>query len=129
MPQFIIDNLADHLVTLRMPGKNYRNCFQLPPNAPAPSVGQRITGTILAPAWKVDVVTAGGNYVEPLMGRPRRMQGAVVAIDGPRNQLTVEVGYPVIVQLPPSAKATHFTVGSRIGWDNLEIPVFQPQGG
>ena len=34
-----------------------------------------------AEAKRIDVVTTGGRYVEPVYGRPRRVQGTVIAIE------------------------------------------------
>ena len=124
MAKFIVESVENGLVTLRVPGMNYRNCFQL--KGAAPAAGQHVTGTISAPAWKAESVQLGGNYVEPLFGRPRRMQGTVLAVKAATNELTVRVGYEVTVKLPAKYKAEDFPVGSRVGWDNIEIPTFEP---
>jgi hypothetical protein len=126
MPKFIVERVENGQVTLRVPGCNYANTFLLPGAAPAAVVsGARVRGGIHAPAWKVDCVELGGNYVEPLVGRPRRMQGTIVAVNAVANELTVQVGYEVIVILPARYNAGKFQVGQRVGWDNLEIPTFQ----
>jgi hypothetical protein len=126
MPKFIVDQVENGQVTLRVPGFNYANSFVLSGTAPAAlAPGIRVRGTIHAPAWKVDRVELGGNYVEPLAGRPRRMQGTIVAVNPAANELTVQVGYEVVVKLPPKYQAGDFLVRQRIGWDNLQIPTFQ----
>jgi hypothetical protein len=125
MPRFIVDKIESGLITLRVAGCNYVNTFSIAGGASAGLVpGARVRGTILAPAWKVDCVDLGGNYVEPLAGRPRRMQGAILAVNAAANELTVQVGYEVTVKLPDKYRATDYQVGQRIGWDNLEIPTF-----
>src|SRR5438105_3973798 len=68
MPKFIVDSVADGLVTLVVPGTNYENTFKL--EAGKVAAGDRVRGTIHAPAWKAETVSEGGNYVEPLLGRP-----------------------------------------------------------
>ena len=93
MPKFIVESVAEGLITLRAPGSNYRNSFLFNGDPTSLSAGQRVGGAILAPAWKVDNVDLGGNYVEPLYGRPRRMQGAILSINPTANELTVQVGY------------------------------------
>ena len=101
MPKFIVDKVENGQVTLCVPGMNYANTFALPGAVPAALVaGASVRGTIHATAWKVDRVETGGNYVEPLAGRPRRMQGAVVAVNPAANELTVQVGYEAVVKLP-----------------------------
>lgn len=130
MSKFIVDSLADNLLTLRTSNNNYRNAFQVAASvAPAglPGPGHSVRGTIQAPAWKLDVVSEGGNYVEPLYGRPRRMQGMVLAVNAVGNELTVQVGYEVTVKLPDRYRAADYPPGTRVGWDNLEVPTFIPE--
>jgi chorismate mutase len=69
----------------------------------------------------------GGNYVEPLYGRPRRMQGTILSVNAATNELTVQVAYEVTVKLPAKYKAADYLVGQRVGWDNIEIPVLEVQ--
>jgi hypothetical protein len=125
MPKFIVDSVQDRLVTLRVPDRNYANTFTLGGSVLAPIPGTRVRGTIHAPAWKIDRVELGGNYVEPLLGRPRRMQGTILAVNAAANELTVQVGYEAVVKLPDRCKASDYQVGQRVGWDNIEIPTFE----
>lgn len=125
MPKFIVESVAEGTVTLRVPNANYRNTFKLAGNITL-SPGQRVSGTIHAQAWKAEAVALGGNYVEPLLGRPRRMQGTVLAVNEAANELTLHVGYDVVVKLPERYKAGNYAIGSRVGFDNLEIPTFTP---
>jgi hypothetical protein len=126
MAKFIVDSVADGTVTLRVPGMNYRNTFLVKgASAEGLTVGHRVNGTIHAPAWKADHVDLGGNYVEPLYGRPRRMQGTILSVNAATNELTVQVGYKVTVKLPEKYKAADFAVGTRVGWDNIDIPEFE----
>lgn len=127
MAKFIVDAIADGMITLKTPGNNYRNTFKVNAAGPLPAPGEPIHGIILAPAWKVEQVSLGGNYVEPLYGRPRRMQGTVMEVNAAANTLTVKTPYPVVVKLPPRYKAADFPVGSRVGFDNIDIPTFEPQ--
>jgi hypothetical protein len=126
MPKFVVDSIENGIVTLKVPGSNYRNSFALHENAVL-TAGSRIRGTIHAPAWKVDRVELGGNYVEPLFGRPRRMQGTILSVNATTNELTVQVGYEATVKLPAQYKASEYAVGERVGWDNIDIPTFEPE--
>jgi len=129
MPKFVVESFESGIVTLKVPGSNYRNSFAVSPeHAAGMTAGSRVRGTILAPAWKVDEVELGGNYVEPLFGRPRRMQGTILAINTGANELTVQVGYEATVHLPEKYKASEYKVGQRVGWDNIELPTFEPEG-
>ncbi len=127
MPKFVVESVEDQIVTLAVPGSNYRSSFQIVGGSVSLVVGARVRGTIHAPAWKVDRVELGGNYVEPLYGRPRRMQGTILAVNAAVNELTVQVGYEATVKLPEKYKAADYKIGDRIGWDNIEIPTFELQ--
>jgi hypothetical protein len=126
MPKFIVDSVDNGVVTLKVPGSNYRNSFVVKDTA-ALVPGARVRGNIFGPAWKIDRVELGGNYVEPLVGRPRRMQGTILAVNPATNELTVQVGYEATVKLPAKYKASDFAIGERVGWDNIEIPTFEPE--
>jgi hypothetical protein len=125
MPKFVVENIHPGAVTLKVPGSNYRNTFTIAGDQSNLSVGARVRGTIHAPAWKADRVELGGNYVEPLIGRPRRMQGTILTVNPANNELTVQVGYEVTVKLPPKYRAAEFHPSDRVGWDNIEIPAFE----
>lgn len=124
MPKFIVEAIEDGVVTLKTPNNNYRNSFKLADGVTL-THGQRVTGTIHAPAWKVDHVELGGNYVEPLFGRPRRMQGTILSIHTDTNELTVLTAYEVTVKLPSLYQVANYAAGTRIAWDNIDVPVFE----
>lgn len=126
MQKFIVDQIENGIITLRVPGSNYRNSFAIHGDPAGIHAGSRIRGTIHAPAWKVDSVELGGNYVEPLFGRPRRMQGTILAVNTQANELTVQVGYEATVKLPEGCSASSYKPGERVGWDNIEVPTFEP---
>jgi hypothetical protein len=128
MSKFIVDHIDQNQVTLRTPTLNYHNTFAIAPQAAAAlKPGERVRGTIHAPAWKIDRVELGGNYVEPLYGRPRRMQGTILAVNPHTNELTVQVGYEATVRLPDRCRTADYHVGQRVGWDNIDLPTFTPE--
>lgn len=122
--KFIVESIQDDLVTLKTPNANYCNTFKFV--GELPQVGTRVVGEVYANARKAESVSLGGNYVEPLFGRPRRMQGMVLEQNAQRNELRVQTGYEVTVKLPENQPATEFPVGSHVGWDNGDWPEFRP---
>src|SRR5688500_8524350 len=71
---------AGHTV-VSFPNSNYQR--HLLPGAPVTAeVGKRILGRVKARARRIDRVQTGGRYVEPVYGRPRRIQGSVIAVSG-----------------------------------------------
>ena len=97
-------------------------------------VGKRIAGVIHASARRVDATSQGGRFVEPVIGRPRRIQGTVLAHDAAANTITVDcagsaavdgVGLPVVCKLTdPRQKPEQFPLGTLVGFDVLDGATF-----
>lgn len=63
-----------------------------------------------AKARKVLTVPAGGNFVTPIQGPPRVVQGRVISIEG--NKVVVQAGVPVEVELPVEDTAVDLNDGA-----------------
>jgi len=61
-------------------------------------VGRPVKCVIRVVAKKVLTVPSGGNFIVPIFGPPRIVQGRVRAIEG--NTIVVQAGAPVYVELP-----------------------------
>ena len=61
-------------------------------------VGTFTQGVIRVTARKVWTVPSGGNFISPIFGTPRTIQGRVRALDG--KTLLVQAGVPIVVDLP-----------------------------
>jgi hypothetical protein len=89
--------------------------------------GGRLIGTIAARARRIDIVRTGGKFLEPVFGRPRRVQGRVVAVDGAKNVVVVDATVPVhITPGDQRQKATDFEVGQIVGFDVYDGATFSP---
>ncbi|MFM9994181.1 MAG: hypothetical protein ACKVU4_00100 [Phycisphaerales bacterium] len=88
-------------------------------------VGKRLIGTIHAKAKRIDTVDTGGRYVEPVYGRPRRVQGTVVAVEG--GEVVVDAGMPIHCT-PTDARqqASGFAPGDFVSFDVLDGAEFRP---
>ncbi len=115
---------ADRIV-LALPGTDYRILLATA-GAVTAEVGKRVRGVIRAQARRIDVVTTGGRYVEPVYGRPRRVQGAVLAIDSDSDTLTVSVhdGAPIVVKPDGRQRAGDFRAGQFVSMDVLPGATF-----
>ncbi len=60
-----------------------------------PEPGGEIVGTIHAQARRIDTINAGGRFIDPVLGVPRRVQGRVISVDGEKNEVIVSAGVPV----------------------------------
>ena len=116
----------DGLVVLGLPGSEYRLQLVLEIDLPA-EVGQKVTGTIHATARRVDVIPAGGRYVEPIYGRPRRVQGRIVGGHGPSRTLYVKAGPTLICTLSDTRQhVEQFEIGQMVSFDVEPNAVFKP---
>ena len=55
-------------------------------------------GRILLKARKLYTVPSGGNFIAPIVGPPRTVQGRVIGITP--TQIVVQAGVPVVIDLP-----------------------------
>ncbi|MFI4897855.1 MAG: hypothetical protein ACIARR_08520 [Phycisphaerales bacterium JB059] len=106
-------------VVLSFPNTMYRT--HLVPGSPlealAERAGKTVIGRISAKARRVDKVGAGGRYIEPVAGRPRRVQGAVIATDPSKNTITVNAGAPLTCALTDKRqKASDFDLGDFVSF-------------
>ncbi len=91
-------------------------------------VGKRLRGLIRCGVWKVDQVNeGGGSFVEPIYGRPHRVQGPVIGRLPELNAVIVEVyDCPFVGLLPERYDAAQYPDGDRIGLDVYEGARFEP---
>jgi len=101
------------------------NLHLLPSGEITTHVGKRILGCIRAEARRVDVVKSGGKYIEPVIGRPRRVQGRVIETDTSRNAITVDAGAAFICRLTDHRqRASDFEPGQFVSFDVLNGATF-----
>lgn len=89
------------------------------------AVGKRLIGTIAVEARRIDRVGTGGVFLEPVFGRPRRVQGRVVAIDPAgksigdgKPAIIVDAGVPVhLIVAAPNQSADQFKPGEIVSCD------------
>ena len=90
----VATDITEDAFTLTIPGTEYR--IHLNNDSPLTD-GRRITGVITAQAKRIDKIRGGGAFLEPIEGRPRRVQGRVRAIDKSKQTVTVYTGAAPIV--------------------------------
>lgn len=89
-------------------------------------IGKRIFGTIRVSARRVDTVDTGGKYVEPVIGRPRRVQGRVIAVVPREYAIVVDAGMPITCRLTDGRQsASDFGVGDLVSFDALDGATFE----
>ena len=86
-------------------------------------------GVVRAVARKAYTVPSGGNFISPIYGQPRTIQGRVRSVSG--NEIVVQAGLPIHVTLPGDASAVELgngaiAVGSLVNVVALPGATFEP---
>jgi hypothetical protein len=112
-------------IVLAIPNTSYE--IALVPTAPISTPpGHRLLGTIRATSRRIDLVETGGRYIEPVFGKPRRIQGTVLGSD-PSGALIVNATVPFLITPgDPRQSASMFPEGSLIALDLPDWPTFTP---
>lgn len=107
-----------------------------PERATTTMPGKRVIGIIKGQARRVDQVRTGGQFVEPVMGRPRIVQGRVVEVNAaaagtgtPGNSggtITVQAPMPIILKLNELQRAEQFKVGDLVNTHVMPGATFTP---
>src|SRR3954452_14887629 len=89
--------LKDGVVRFTPSGTNYELHLLVAPGFVA-AAGRLVQGSIRVQARKVWTVPSGGNFISPIFGPPRTIQGRVRALD--ERTMVVQAGVPILVELP-----------------------------
>jgi hypothetical protein len=73
------------------------------PDAPSIPTGVVLDAILRVTARKVWTVPSGGNFIDPIYGPPRKIQGRIRYLD--EEQMVVQAGTPVLVKLPQDPEA------------------------
>lgn len=90
------------LVIFQPRGTNYELHLEPPGDYQGP-VGKPTQGLIHVKARKLYTVPSGGNFIAPILGPPRTIQGRVVAISP--TQMVLQAGATMTVDLPAEKHA------------------------
>ena len=99
----------DSLITFVPEGTNYQ--LHLNPTAPYTGpMNKPVTGFIRAQGRKIWTVPSGGNFITPISGPPRIVQGRVRYVSDALIVLQASTG--VIVELPTGPNSIDLTTGA-----------------
>ncbi len=88
--------------------------------------GARLRGRLRASARRIDVIAAGGRYIEPVNGRPRRIQGRVITIDEINDTTTVKAPIPIVCRTNALQRAVSFKPDQMVSFDIEPGVRFEP---
>ena len=112
----VVDEVHTEWVQVRVPGTDYRLRL-VPVEGLSVAVGDKLDGVIRAQALRMDVIPAGGRYIEPVQGRPRRVQGRVIGGNVSLNEVYVKAGPGVVVTPLAPQRASDFSIGQMVSFD------------
>lgn len=101
--------VEDSFVIFAPAGTNYEIKLATPSRYDGP-VGVLIDGLVKASGRKLWTVPAGGNFVTPIFGPTRIVQGRIKFLD--QQTMVVQAGLPVIVTLPAADSAYDLASGA-----------------
>ena len=108
-----VDEGMDGMIVLRIPESSYRLHLKVG-EVPTTAVGKRISGLIHVQARRIDKVGTGGRFIEPVEGRPRRLQGSVIATDPTDRTITVNAGVAIVCRTDERQTPADFAVGDFV---------------
>ena len=119
--------VGDDRIVLGLPDTDYRLYLRIDGPITAP-LNKPIRGRITARARRVDRIRRGGRFIEPIYGRPRRLQGRISATDPAANTMTVTAGgdCPFVCQLVTDQSAGDLRPGWLVGFDVESGAAFEP---
>ena len=91
------------------------------------AVGKRIAGVITGNAQKIHRAQAGGEFIEPVEGHPRIVQGRIRAIDAEGNRVLVHAVVPMWVTPAAGQSARDFHAGDFVNFYMESGVTFAPQ--
>jgi hypothetical protein len=106
---------GDGVAEFTVPGTQYNLHLAVDAGFEA-AVGHRIKGRVHGRALRMHRAGAGGNFIEPLQGRPRIVQGTVLAIDPAANEVILDLVVPVRIAMQTGQSATAFSTGDVVNF-------------
>ena len=108
--------VKEGFVVLGVHGTDYRVHLAIS-GAPTAAIGDHVSGTIYATAKRVDAIPTGGRFIDPVYGRPRRLQGRVVSLDPVKNVISIFCGLPFHCTMMTDQKTSQFELGQMVAFD------------
>jgi hypothetical protein len=124
--EFKLVSLDAGLGTFAVPGTGYRLTLHVPEGFDAP-IGRRIRGHVRGRALRMHRTGAGGNFIEPLDGRPRIVQGTVLAVDPDANEVLLDLVVPIRLEMFEGQSASEFATGEMVNFYMHPGATFTPE--
>jgi len=111
----IVTEQSDDQITLSIPHTDYQFQLTMSSDSGSAEIGEKVFGRIEAKAGgRIDVCQAGGNFIDPVYGRPRIMQGRVLSVSAGSDRLVIRAGVILHLTVKPPQRADQFEPGSTV---------------
>jgi len=111
----LVTELDGDQITLSIPHTDYQFQLTMSSDSGSAEIGEKVLGRIEAKAGgRIDVCQAGGNFVDPVYGRPRIVQGRVLSVSAGSDRLVIRAGIVVHLNVKPPQRADQFEPGSTV---------------
>ena len=108
----LLESHPDRIV-LGVPGTDHRLHLVVARPIGA-AAGSHVRGRIVVSARRIDVTRVGGQFIDPVYGRPRIIQGTVVETGLEHSMMVVKAVVPLHVKVRPPQKPGDFEVGTMV---------------
>ena len=109
----VVREKHDDRIVLSIPETSYQLHLNVYKPVETP-VGKKITGVIRAQVTRLDKSGTGGKYIEPVYGRPRRIQGTIKSIDPAERTVTINATVPIVCKTDVNQNPSQFNVGDFV---------------
>ena len=89
-------------------------------------MGKHVRGVIDAKALRIHAAAGGGRFIEPIVGEPRIVAGAVLAVDEPGRRVLVDVAVPMWLHTDAGQDFTVFEPGGLVNGHVASGATFAP---
>jgi hypothetical protein len=90
------------------------------------ALGKRVSGVVSGRALKLHRTHAGGEFIEPVEGHPRIVQGRVRDTDPAGNRILLQAVVPMWITLATDQRAQEFHAGDIVNFYMESGVVFTP---
>lgn len=112
---FLLESISDGVGIFKIPGTQYQLHLGVEDDLDD-AVGARVRGRIHGQALRMHHSPAGGNFIEPLEGRPRIVQGTVLAVDPGAHEVVVDLVVPIRLAIPEDQTTGSFATGDMVNF-------------
>jgi len=116
----VVKERKNGLVVFAPHGSNYE-LHLVSPDYSGP-IGTQTVGVIRVAARKIWTVSSGGNFISPIFGSPRTIQGRVRALN--ERTMVVQAATPVVVDLPEDPAAIDLPDGPIVVGAIVNVTAF-----